>query len=239
MNPLYQRIYAASQGELVATASGQAFAEAIARCATMTGQALPSPQASLLMHGVITDLFMWASCEDIELAVKLNFTGNLPAKVQPFGEFSTAYLSDILKMYEPERGKAIITYREIHERIDASRQLAPPTVTDDQWREMMEEDFKRKRAGTSMWRYCATRMVKWLEDTGQLTDATFTNDEWRTFNANARAVVMQRRKIGPNAVERMSGTERARFDQECLDEKKALVYGVMLDRMKQETKVNQ
>ena len=84
-----------------------------------------------------------------------------------------------------------------------------------------------------MWRYCATRMVKWLEDTGQLTDATFTKDEWRTFNANARAVVMQRRKIGPNAVERMSGTERARFDQECLDEKKALVYGVMLDRMKE------
>jgi hypothetical protein len=31
----------------------------------------------------------------------------------------------------------------------------------------------------------------------------------------------------------MSGTERARFDQECLDEKKALVYGVMLDRMKE------
>jgi len=236
MNPLYQRIYAASQGELVTMCAAETFVQTITRCATMTGQILPSSHAILLMHGVITDLFMWATCEDFELAVKLNFTGNLPAKVQPFGEFSSAYLSDILKMYEPERGKAIITYREIHERIDASRQLAAPAVTDDQWREMMDEDNKRKCAGTSMWRYCATRMVRWLEDTGQLTDATFTKDEWRTFNANARAVVMQRRKIGPNAVERMSATERARFDQECLDEKKALVYGVMLDRMKEVVK---
>jgi hypothetical protein len=228
-----QRMYAASKGSLISLCNPLDFAQMITRCAVMVGQNPPTSEALVLMIGTLSDQYIWATIEDVELAMKMNIANQLSVNVKPYGEFSTAYVADILNAYQPLRGKAIAKYREINERIDTSRQLAPPVVTDDQWREMMVEDVKRKRAGTSMWRYCASRMVKWLEDTGQLTDATFSNDEWRTFNVSARAVVMQRRKIGPNAVERMSGTERARFDQECLDEKKALVYGVMLDRMKE------
>jgi len=232
MTPNAQRMHAASKGTHVALAQPEDFATAITRCAVMIGQAVPRPEAIAIMHGVITDLFMWVTIEDLELAVKLNFTGNLPSKTEPYGEFSMAYLSAILKAYEPERGKAVAYYRSIEERMDTSHQLAPPVVTDEQWRQMMTEDVRRKKTGTTMWRYCATRMVKWLEDTGQLSDDTFTTDEWRRFNAKARAAVMERRGIGSKAVERMAATERARFDQECLDEKKALIYGVLLDRMK-------
>jgi hypothetical protein len=234
LTPNHQRMYAASKQPRLRDTSATDFLQCVTRCAVVVGQPVPRTEAIVLMHEVLTEQFVWATIADIELAIRLNIAGQLPEKVEPYGEFSSAYIAAVLKCYEQERGKAILRGREIEERVDVSRQLEPPVVTDDEWRQMMAEDARRKRSGTSVWRYCASRMVKWLEDTGQLTDATFTDEEWKAFNAEAKAVVMQRRGIGRTTVANMSGSERARFDQECLDEKKGLVYGVLLDRMKTE-----
>jgi hypothetical protein len=73
--------------------------------------------------------------------------------------------------------------------------------------------------------------MKWLEDTGQINDATFSNEQWLSLNACARESVMQRRSIGPRAVEALSAPERARFDQECVDKKKEIIYAEMLKSM--------
>jgi hypothetical protein len=231
LSPNHQRMYAASKQPRLSDTPAANFVQCVARCAVVVGQPVPRDEAIVLMHEVLTEQFVWATIADIELAIRLNIAGQLPEKVEPYGEFSSAYVSAILNIYQSERGKAVLRGREIEERIDVSRQLSPPVVSDDQWREMMAEDVRRFIKGSDAWRFGATRMMKWLEDTGQINDATFSNEQWLSLNARARESVMQRRAIGPRAVEALSAPERARFDQECVDRKKEIIYAEMLKSM--------
>jgi hypothetical protein len=225
MNAHLQRIYAATKGTLIALAADEQFAQMITRCAVLIGQPVPRPESMLLMHGVLTDHFMWATIEDVELAIKLNFTRSLPSHAEAYGEFSSAYLSNILRTYEPERGKAIAMYRKQEER----KELPPRQITDEEWMGMVADHHAWMMAGNDNWKMIAARMVTFLWDSGRCNDNTFRPEEWKHIRAAARKNVMERQSInGEKAVERMNATQRERFDGDCLMELRAVVYGLYL-----------
>jgi hypothetical protein len=224
MNAHLQRIYAASNGTHVAMSTSDQFADMIARCAILTGLPVPRAEAIFLMHGIITDHFMWATVEDIELAVKLNITRSFHTFTEAYGELSGAYLSNILRCYETERGKAIQLYRKQEER----KELPPREITDAEWMAMVSDHHAWMMAGNDNWKMIAARMVTFLWESGRCNDNTFRPEEWKHIRAAARKNIMERQKIGEKAVERMNVTQRERFDGDCLMELRAVVYGLYL-----------
>jgi len=220
-----QRIHAASQGTLAAMANDITFAALIARCAVLVGQPVPQPQAILLMHGLITDHFIWATIEDIELAVKFNITRSLPSFTETYGEFSGIYLSSVLKAYEPERGKAIQKYRAMEER----KELPPRQITPDEWQAMIEDHRQWKKTGSDRWTIMAARMASYLWESGIVNDDMFSIEEWKAIRGQARRCVMERMGIGPTAVQNMNTTQRERFDGDALMEVRTIIYGRYLD----------
>ena len=231
--PINQRLYAASKGTPVCMSSPTDFYFLISRVCALNGISKPSEEATALLHGFITDHYMWATCEDIELATAMNAASQLGDKSIPYGELSASFIGDLLNAYTPIRGKAVLHYRQLEERVDTSHQLAPVAMSDDMWREMMMKDKEWLKAGKDTWRIGAVRMVRYLDERGIINDNTFTDEEWKQFNTRAKINTMEKRRIGPGAVSRMESHERARFDQECLDEKKTLVYRDWLIRKMQ------
>jgi hypothetical protein len=227
-----QRIYAASEGELAATAPDELFIQMIARCAIMLGLPTPSAHAAMLMQSTIADHFIWATVDDIEMAVKLNLTRSLDTFTQPYGEMSTAYISDVLRAYQPHRAKARAEYRRMDE-MKTVKELAPRVLTDEDWLALVEVDRAHINAGRDVWKIYAARMVKWLADTGRVTDDFVSDVKWREINARARASVMNKKNLSLGMIMRMPHHERARFDEECLAEKHMIVYGIYLTNTKQ------
>lgn len=225
-----QRIYSASQSTRIADARPQDFFACITQMAVGIGQNVPAPEAMLIMRQTLIDTMPWATTADIEMAVKMNMAKQLPEFVKPYGELSAAYLCEILTMYQSIRGKAVLKYRELEQRA-TQKQLTQREITDEDWERLIRQDAEAKKAGKEYWKFTASRMCQWLWDKNRINDNTFADAEWRAIDAEARARVMQSKEppLTRGMVERMMPHQRDRFDMECLDEKKAIVYGKYLD----------
>ena len=226
-----QRMFAASRGTKLRDADPRAFHQCITRSAVLIGQNCPAPEAVVLMHSALSEQLPWATMEDIELAVRMNVARALPEHVKPFGEFSTAYVCEVLALYYPVRGKAVDKYQRMEEREERAA-LPAHELTDAEWDDLIRRDLAFYRAGKSFWAFSASRMVRWLYETGKINDDDYTADEWRRMKQKARAMAMDKLKVGPKAVERMEGNQRERFDQECLIELRAVLYGKYLESLK-------
>jgi hypothetical protein len=227
-----QRIYAASLSMKIVDAQPMDFFSCITQTAVAVGQNPPAPEAMLIIRQTIADTLPWVTIMDITIALQMNLARQLPEFVKPYGELSAAYLMEILTQYQPIRGRICLKYREMQAK-ENQRELAPREITDEDWMNIVRKDAEWKRQGMYHWKYMAGRMCQWLWDNGHINDDSFTRDEWRAFNAEARARVMQSHfpPLTIGMVDRMQPHQRDKFDMQCLDEKKMLVYGRYLDAL--------
>jgi hypothetical protein len=232
LKDIEQKIYAAAQTPKLSECDPAVIHQLMSRVTVAIGQKLPSVESLTIIASTVCDTMPWATIGDIEQAVRMNIAGLLNERVQPYGEFSAAYLCEVLAQYQTVKGKAVIKYNEQQQRIPTTHQLTQAIVTDDDWRAMMQSDRNALMQNKEHWKIAATRMCRYLEDKGLIHDNTFTAEQWKELNGRAKIAVMERKKIGPKAIERMESHERVRFDQECLDEKKVMVYRwYLLNRM--------
>jgi hypothetical protein len=220
-----QRIYAASKGKRVSDASIQEIAQMLLRCTTFMGIPPTRPESTSIIHSFLTQQVSWATLQDIELAVSLNATMQLPVKTEHYGELSGAFLGSLLAVYQPIRGKAVSEYSRIEESASERLKLKEREITDSDWIQMLERDQAHYSAGREHWTIGAARMVRWLYETERLKDDDFSAQEWKEMKWEASKAVMTRKQIGPKALESMASAAREAFDQDCLVELRAVVYG--------------
>ena len=95
---------------------------------------------------------------------------------------------------------------------------------------MIDDHYAWRRAGNDNWKLIAARMVTYLWDSGLATDDLWAAEDWKMMRTAAKKNVMERTGTGEKGIARMNGTQRERFDGECLMELRAVVYGKWLDK---------
>jgi hypothetical protein len=119
----------------------------------------------------------------------------------------------VLTHYKPNRDKANLQIqREIAEsKEEQSKQLKEKemAVNDDSWRRMLAEDIHNYKQGKyTVIEIRAVSLMRWLEDSKQITIDTFTEDEYKLCKAKARKNVYFEQQLNKPMVERMSDRKR-------------------------------
>jgi len=179
----------------------------------MYGIALPEAQLLQMLHDFIVKHFRWVTFEHFNLAFELNAANELTKKCEHFGALSVSFIGDVLTHYKPHRDKANLQIqREIAEsKEQESKQLKEKemAVNDDSWRRMLAEDIRNYKQGKyTVIEIRAVSLMRWLEDSKQITIDTFTEEEYKLCKAKARKNVYFEQQLNKPMVERMSDRKR-------------------------------
>jgi hypothetical protein len=179
----------------------------------MYGIALPEAQLLQMLHDFIVKHFRWVTFEHFNLAFELNAANELTKKCEHFGALSVSFIGDVLTHYKPNRDKANLQIqREIAEsKEQESKQLKEKemAVNDDSWRRMLAEDIHNFKQGKyTVIEIRAVSLMRWLEESKQITIDTFTDEEYKLCKAKARKNVYFEQQLNKPMVERMSDRKR-------------------------------
>lgn len=179
----------------------------------MYGIALPEAQLLQMLHEFIGKHFRWVTFEHFNLAFELNAANELSKKCEHFGALSVSFIGDVLTHYKPHRDKANLQIqREIAEsKEQESKQLKEKemAVNDDSWRRMLAEDIHNYKKGKyTVIEIRAVSLMRWLEDSKQITIDTFTDEEYKLCKAKARKTIYFEQNLNKPMVERMSDRKR-------------------------------
>jgi len=179
----------------------------------MYGIALPEAQLLQMLHEFIVKHFRWVTFEHFNLAFELNAANELSKKTEHFGALSVSFIGDVLTHYKPHRDKANLQIqREIAEsKEQESKQLKEKemAVNDDSWRRMLAEDIHNYKKGKyTVIEIRAVSLIRWLEESKQITADTFTDDEYKLCKAKARKTIYFEQNLNKPMVERMSDRKR-------------------------------
>jgi hypothetical protein len=179
----------------------------------MYGIALPEAQLLQMLHEFIVKHFRWVTFEHFNLAFELNAANELSKKCEHFGALSVSFIGDVLTHYKPHRDKANLQIqREIAEsKEQESKQLKEKemAVNDDSWRRMLAEDIHNFKQGKyTVIEIRAVSLMRWLEDSKQITIDTFTDEEYKLCKAKARKNIYFEQQLNKPMVERMSDRKR-------------------------------
>jgi hypothetical protein len=179
----------------------------------MYGIALPEAQLLQMLHEFIGKHFRWVTFEHFNLAFELNAANELSKKCEHFGALSVVFIGDVLTAYKPHRDKANLQIqREIAEsKEEQSKQLkeSEMAVNDDSWRRMLAEDIASYKKGKyTVIEIRAVSLMRWLEESKQITIDTFTDEEYKLCKAKARKNVYFEQQLNKPMVERMSDRKR-------------------------------
>jgi len=179
----------------------------------MYGIALPEAQLLQMLHDFIVKHFRWVTFEHFNLAFELNAANELTKKCEHFGALSVSFIGDVLTHYKPNRDKANLQIqREIAEsKEEQTKQLKEKemAVNDDSWRRMLAEDIHNYKQGKyTVIEIRAVSLMRWLEDSKQITIDTFTEEEYKLCKAKARKNVYFEQQLNKPMVERMSDRKR-------------------------------
>jgi hypothetical protein len=179
----------------------------------MYGIALPEAQLLQMLHDFIVKHFRWVTFEHFNLAFELNAANELTKKCEHFGALSVSFIGDVLTHYKPNRDKANLQIqREIAEsKEQESKQLKEKemAVNDDSWRRMLAEDLHNYKKGKyTVIEIRAVSLMRWLEESKQITIDTFTDEEYKLCKAKARKNVYFEQQLNKPMVERMSDRKR-------------------------------
>jgi hypothetical protein len=179
----------------------------------MYGIALPEAQLLQMLHEFIGKHFRWVTFEHFNLAFELNAANELSKKCEHFGALSVVFIGDVLTHYKPHRDKANLQIQnEIAEsKEEQSKQLKEKemAVNDDSWRRMLAEDLHNFKKGKyTVIEIRAVSLMRWLEDSKQITIDTFTDEEYKLCKAKARKNVYFEQQLNKPMVERMSDRKR-------------------------------
>ena len=190
-----------------------AFVKLCSKVCAMYGIALPEAQLLQMLHEFIGKHFRWVTFEHFNLAFELNAANELSKKCEHFGALSVVFIGDVLTHYKPHRDKANLQIqREIAEsKEEQSKQLKEKemAVNDDSWRRMLAEDIHNYKKGKyTVIEIRAVSLMRWLEDSKQITIDTFTDEEYKLCKAKARKNVYFEQQLNKPMVERMSDRKR-------------------------------
>jgi hypothetical protein len=179
----------------------------------MYGIALPEAQLLQMLHDFIVKHFRWVTFEHFNLAFELNAANELTKKCEHFGALSVSFIGDVLTHYKPNRDKANLQIqREIAEsKEEQTKQLKEKemAVNDDSWRRMLSEDIHNYKKGKyTVIEIRAVSLMRWLEESKQITIDTFTDEEYKLCKAKARKNVYFEQQLNKPMVERMSDRKR-------------------------------
>ena len=179
----------------------------------MYGIALPEAQLLQMLHEFIGKHFRWVTFEHFNLAFELNAANELSKKTEHFGALSVSFIGDVLTYYKPHRDKANLQIqREIAEsKEEESKQLKEKemAVNDDSWRRMLAEDIASYKKGKyTVIEIRAVSLMRWLEESKQITIDTFTDEEYKLCKATARKNIYFEQQLNKPMVERMSDRKR-------------------------------
>jgi hypothetical protein len=179
----------------------------------MYGIALPEAQLLQMLHEFIGKHFRWVTFEHFNLAFELNAANELSKKCEHFGALSVVFIGDVLTHYKPHRDKANLQIqREIAEsKEEQSKQLkeSEMAVNDDSWRRMLAEDIASYKKGKyTVIEIRAVSLMRWLEESKQITIDTFTDEEYKLCKAKARKTIYFEQNLNKPMVERMSDRKR-------------------------------
>jgi hypothetical protein len=179
----------------------------------MYGIALPEAQLLQMLHEFIVKHFRWVTFEHFNLAFELNAANELTKKTEHFGALSVSFIGDVLTHYKPHRDKANLQIqREIAEsKEEQTKQLKEKemAVNDDSWRRMLSEDIHNYKKGKyTVIEIRAVSLMRWLEESKQITIDTFTDEEYKLCKAKARKNVYFEQQLNKPMVERMSDRKR-------------------------------
>jgi hypothetical protein len=179
----------------------------------MYGIALPEAQLLQMLHDFIVKHFRWVTFEHFNLAFELNAANELSKKTEHFGALSVSFIGDVLTHYKPNRDKANLQIQnEIAEsKEEQTKQLKEKemAVNDDSWRRMLAEDIHNYKQGKyTVIEIRAVSLMRWLEDSKQITIDTFTDEEYKLCKAKARKNVYFEQNLNKPMVERMSDRKR-------------------------------
>ena len=190
-----------------------AFVKLCSKVCAMYGIALPEAQLLQMLHDFIVKHFRWVTFEHFNLAFELNAANELSKKCEHFGALSVSFIGDVLTHYKPHRDKANLQIqREIAEsKEQESKQLKEKemAVNDDSWRRMLAEDIHNYKKGKyTVIEIRAVSLIRWLEESKQITADTFTDDEYKLCKAKARKTIYFEQNLNKPMVERMSDRKR-------------------------------
>ena len=190
-----------------------AFVKLCSKVCAMYGIALPEAQLLQMLHDFIVKHFRWVTFEHFNLAFELNAANELTKKCEHFGALSVSFIGDVLTHYKPNRDKANLQIqREIAEsKEQESKQLKEKemAVNDDSWRRMLAEDIHNFKQGKyTVIEIRAVSLMRWLEESKQITIDTFTDEEYKLCKAKARKNVYFEQQLNKPMVERMSDRKR-------------------------------
>jgi hypothetical protein len=190
-----------------------AFVKLCSKVCAMYGIALPEAQLLQMLHEFIGKHFRWVTFEHFNLAFELNAANELDKKCEHFGALSVSFIGDVLTAYKPYRDKANLQIqREIAEsKEQESKQLKEKemAVNDDSWRRMLQEDLHNYKKGKYMViEIRAVSLMRWLEESKQITIDTFTDEEYKLCKAKARKTIYFEQNLNKPMVERMSDRKR-------------------------------
>jgi hypothetical protein len=190
-----------------------AFVKLCSKVCAMYGIALPEAQLLQMLHEFIGKHFRWVTFEHFNLAFELNAANELSKKCEHFGALSVSFIGDVLTHYKPHRDKANLQIqREIAEsKEQESKQLKEKemAVNDDSWRRMLAEDIHNYKKGKyTVIEIRAVSLMRWLEDSKQITIDTFTDEEYKLCKAKARKTIYFEQNLNKPMVERMSDRKR-------------------------------
>ena len=190
-----------------------AFVKLCSKVCAMYGIALPEAQLLQMLHEFIGKHFRWVTFEHFNLAFELNAANELSKKTEHFGALSVSFIGDVLTHYKPHRDKVNLQIqREIAEsKEEESKQLKEKemAINDDSWRRMLKEDIDSFKQGKyTVLEIRAVSLMRWLEESKQITLETFTEDEYKLCKAKARKTIFQEQQLSKGIVERMSDRKR-------------------------------
>jgi hypothetical protein len=190
-----------------------AFVKLCSKVCAMYGIALPEAQLLQMLHEFIGKHFRWVTFEHFNLAFELNAANELSKKCEHFGALSVSFIGDVLTHYKPQRDKANLQIqREIAEsKEEESKQLKEKemAVNDDSWRRMLAEDLHNYKKGKyTVIEIRAVSLMRWLEESKQITIDTFTDEEYKLCKAKARKNIYFEQQLNKPMVERMSDRKR-------------------------------
>jgi hypothetical protein len=247
LNREEQRLVDAAKGTPVHMASNSEFAKSLTRFAAGVGaNEVPTNETVMIIREMVVEYENWITIPDIKVASELNTAKRLPAEseayaksenepvdqIQIFGKITPPKFFSIMKRYKTVRGLAVTKSRQESEVLPASKQLTgvAPTVTEDEWLALHKKNIEFYKSGKDTWTFGSANVLKWLYDSGKMSDDYFTETEWKYMKQNAKMNIMDREVIGPGKLDRMESWQKTNFNNQCLVELKTVVYGAYIKK---------
>ena len=188
---------------------------------------LPSDEETNLLYVTMQTHYPYLTTGEMALAFQLNAVGSEWVRVECFGMMSVAFLSDVLKSYNEFKMKTNLALDKKKAKIEL------PSNTSDEpvdWLKMFTDDIQywkeNKRDYVLM---LAPMKLRKLYELGAYTDATWSEDEWKSWQFMAYKKTLDANQMSDYKFKRLDKMAKDRIKEDYQAELSRLVYADIMD----------